>query len=314
VWPRWWSAEAEASPSARAELRFSVARRLGLDPRSLLEQEAEPRFLWHGDARFKHLRGEDELERAGITSFGRALTAVLVSATPGAPLDIAGQAPGAVRTEILASGRPYVDLVDLLSVCWGVGIPTAYLRVFPWPRKRMAAMVVGLADRASVLLAKDSNYPAQIAFYLAHELGHIALGHIAPDEVIVDLEEDEPGEERADDEETAADAFALELLMGEQRPRVLRDESGAPASAAGLAQAALERAPELHIEPGVLAMAYGHSTGAWAIANASLRSIYTDPKPVWREINSLALNQLELSDVPPDTRAFIQAVLGAPEE
>lgn len=314
MWPRWWSYEAEASPSARAELRFSVARRLGLDPRSLLEQSEEPRFLWTDVARFKHLRGENDLELAGITSFGRAVAAVLLSATPGSPHDISGQSPAALRAEILASGRPYVDLADLLSLCWAVGIPAAYLRVFPWARKRMAAMTVGLAPRASVLLAKESDYPAQIAFYLAHELGHIALGHVTGEQVIVDLEEEGSTDERTDGEEQDADAFALELLTGEASPQVLHDEGGAQASARGLAQAALEHSAELHIEPGVLAMAYGHSTKQWALAIASLKSIYDAPKPVWLEVNGVAAYQLELVAMAPDTRAFLLAVLGAPEQ
>ena len=46
AWPRWWSEDAESSASARAELRFGVARRLGLDPHSLLEDRDAPRFLW----------------------------------------------------------------------------------------------------------------------------------------------------------------------------------------------------------------------------------------------------------------------------
>ena len=45
AWPRWWSEAAEASSSARAELRFSLARKLGLDPSSLLDESAEPRFV-----------------------------------------------------------------------------------------------------------------------------------------------------------------------------------------------------------------------------------------------------------------------------
>src|SRR5437588_12250307 len=49
AWPAWWSEEAEASASARVELRFSVARKLGLDPRSLLEDPSQPRFVWHDE-------------------------------------------------------------------------------------------------------------------------------------------------------------------------------------------------------------------------------------------------------------------------
>ena len=42
----------------------------------------------------------------------------------------------------------------------------------------MAAMTVHAASGNAILLAKDSGYPAQLAFYLAHELAHIALGHL----------------------------------------------------------------------------------------------------------------------------------------
>src|SRR6266478_1051876 len=70
AWPSWWSDEAESSFSAQTELRFSIARKLGLEPRSLLEDETEPRFIWRDEARFKRLSGESDLERAGITSFG----------------------------------------------------------------------------------------------------------------------------------------------------------------------------------------------------------------------------------------------------
>jgi len=313
VWPRWWSHEAEGSPSARAELRFSVARRLGIDPRSLFEEQEAPRFLWKGEARFKHLSGEGDLERAGITSFGRAIASILLGATTDPSVDISGRPARDLREEILASGRPYVDLKDLLSLCWGIGIPVVYLRVFPWPRKRMSAMTVRLANRWAILLAKDSEYPAQIAFYIAHELGHIGHSHIRNDEVIVDLEEENAPEED-DEEEGEADAFALELLTGYPEPIVLPDVESAPASGRGLAQVALAHAAELHIEPGTLALSFGHSTKDWATAVASLRLIYSEAKPAWLEVNRIALSQLDLEDLSLDTTAFVQAVLGNPEQ
>src|SRR5205085_1367917 len=139
AWPGWWTDEAEASASGRAELRFSVARRLGLDPGSLLEREQAPRFLWREEARFKHLLDEDDLEQAGITSFGRSVASALLNALPERPELPVSLAPLDLRAEILA-GRPYVDFVDLLVLCWAVGVPVVHLRVFPWPQKRMAAM------------------------------------------------------------------------------------------------------------------------------------------------------------------------------
>lgn len=308
AWPRWWSDEADSSSSARVELRFSLARKLGLDPHSLLDDQKQPRFVWRDEARFKHLSGESEIEQSAITSFGKAIGSVLVSVSPG-QIAIAGASAQDLRKAILSDKQPYVRLVDLLSLCWSTGIPVVHLRVFPWPQKRMAAMTVQVKDRSAILLGKDSMYPAQIAFYLAHELGHIALSHLTVDRVIVDLEPQTPSLDEQDLEEAAADRFALELLTGDGRPTIL--PSGAGYSASELARVALASAEELKVEPGTLALCFGYSTNDWATANASLQRIYSSPKQVWREVNSLAQTQLAMDRVPSDAVDYVNAVLGA---
>jgi len=307
AWPRWWSDEADTSASARVELRFSLARKLGLDPHSLLDDRAEPRFVWKDEARFKHLSGESEIEQSGITSFGKAVGSVLISAAPDA-IAIAGTTAQELRSALLSHNQPYIGLIDLLSLCWSTGIPVVHLRVFPWPQKRMAAMTVQVKDRPAILLGKDSMYPAPVAFYLAHELGHISLSHLKTDRVIVDLEPDVPGLEEGDSEEAAADRFALELLTGDARPTVL--PSGTRYNARELARVALASADELRVEPGTLALCFGYSTKDWATTNASLQRIYSSPKNVWTEVNSLAQTQLALDQVPDDTVDYLNAVLG----
>ena len=309
AWPRWWSDEADASPSAQAELRFSVARRLGLDPRSLLDDGDEPRFLWREEARFKHLSGESDVERAGITSFGRAVAAVVVAASPTPTVTIAGARSLDLRRQILRSGRPYVDLLDLLSLAWSSGVPVIHLRVFPWTHKRMAAMTVRLGDQWAVLLGKDSGYPAPIAFYIAHELGHIALNHLAVDRLIVDFEEVRPTTQTEDAEEKAADEFALELLTGDLRPTVLPEVPGRR-SAIELARRAMGSAAALEIEPGMLAQAFGYSTGDWATATAAMRHIYGRAVPIWTVVNGVAGNQLDLDGLTEDATDFLEVVLG----
>lgn len=309
AWPRWWSDEADASQSARLELRFTVARQLGLDPTSLVE-DGSPRFLWKEEARFKHLAGESEDERAGLGSFGRAVAAALLSATPPSDERLRGVSASELRSVVLTRQRPFVSVDDLLAIAWGLGIPVAHLRVFPWERKRMAAMAVGVGDRAAALLAKDSAYPAPIAFYLAHELGHIALGHVSAERFIVDLEDDEPALAANDAEEQAADAFALELLTGEPEPRVVLAPDSARATARELARIALEAGPELRIEPGVLALCFGYSTTDWRTAYGAVRLIYGERNPVWEYVNEVALAQLELGSVSIETADFVRAVLG----
>ncbi len=177
----------------------------------------------------------------------------------------------------------------------------------------MAAMTVRVGERPVVLLGKDSSYPASIAFYVAHEIAHIALGHLRADDLIVDLEE-AALTAGGDDEEQTADAFALEVLTGSRELQVVASAAGAPATARGLAQSALERAAALRIEPGMIAQLFGYSTGEWNKANGALRHIYAQTLPVWREVNGFARTQLDLESIPADAVDFLDAVLGKPEE
>lgn len=305
AWPTWWSDDADAVPSARTELRFSLSRKLGLDPRSLLE-EGEPRFIWRDIARFKHLAGETELEKAGITSFGAAIGSVVMNLV-GSWKEIRSVPASDFRKAVLESSK-FVRLVDLISVCWSVGIPILHLRVFPWPQKRMSAMAVSVGDRAAILLGKDSSYPAHVAFYVAHELGHIALGHLSPGSILVDLDSNKLASAMDDPEEAEADRYALDLLTGTGSPTVL--SVGSKPTARGLAHAALTSAATLGIEPGTLALCFGYSTGNWRVANGAMRFIYSSAKPVWREVNAIAAKQLPLQQSPADTQSYLAALMG----
>ncbi len=310
VWPTWWTEEADTSASARADLAFTIARGFGLDPGSLM-REASPRFLWQAEARFKHQANENDLELAGITSFGRSVAAVLVSATPEGPTPPTTSAAG-LRDRILSAGRPYVDLGDLLALCWTIGVPVAYLRVFPWKRKRMAAMAVSVTTRRAILLAKDASYPPTIAFYVAHELGHLLLGHLTVDRMIIDLSDPDVGITPGDDaEEQQADAFALELLTGDPRPQI--EVEGASPSATRLAHAAIASASERQIEPGVITQLFGYSTGNWQVATGALKALYGEGHPVWVDVNRVARSWLDLERLPDESVRYLDAVLGVGE-
>jgi len=306
AWPVWWSDAADTSPSAQAELRFSIARKLGIASRSLLTED-EPQFVWRGVARFKHLSGEGSTEQQVLTSFGVSLATMLTAATR-PRLSIVGHSALELRSTIL-NRQPMVRLTDLMGLSWSAGIPIIHLRVFPSARKRMAAMAVRTGERYAILLAKDAQYPAPIAFYIAHELAHIILGHLDGTGAIVDM--DVPLTENiSDGEESAADRFALGLLTGSESPTVLA--LGARTNSINLANVALAAGPEMGIEPGTLALCFGYSTGAWAIVNAAMKRIYTVANPVWRAVNQVAATQLNMDDVSDDARTYLQAVLELP--
>jgi hypothetical protein len=255
------------------------------------------------------LTAADETERAGIESFGRSVATAISTAAGPPTADLGGRSPAQIRDLLLGDEKPHVGLTDLLVLSWSIGIPVVHLRVFPWPQKRMAAMAVRIEDRSYILLGKDASYPAPIAFYVAHELGHIALSHVAPDEALVDMDAGDPVIPVGDNEEAAADAFALELLTGWPEPKVLPAEPGTH-SAGELARTAMAAGKELRIEPGTLALCFGYSTGDWPTAYASMRRIYDEPRPVWQLVNRMAFRELALDDAPADAAEFIEVVLG----
>lgn len=304
AWPTWWSEELAGDISGRAELRFALARRLGLSPRSLLGERVE--FVWSDEARFKHLSTEDAVERAALASFGVTIGRMLLRATPIGP-SIVGIKAADLRHAILAS-RAFVDLGSLLGTCWSLGIPVIHLRIFPLTTKSMHAMVVAVDGRHAILLGRDVSYPAPAAFTLAHEMGHAAVGHLADAPALVDLEDPATSKD-SDEEEQEADVYALELLTGRAEPLI--ETSEAHFNAPTLAGAVMKASNRYGIEPGTLALCLAYQRGSWPVAQAAMKLIYGQPREVWREVNRVAYEQLDWAAVGDDTADWIRSVLGA---
>jgi hypothetical protein len=307
AWPKWWSDDAASSRSASTELRFTLARRLGLSPIGLSGDRVE--FVWRDTARFKHLSGEDEEQKAALTSFGVSIGRLLIQGTnPGA--EIIGMSASDLRAAVRKQ-RAFVDLQGLLATCWAIGVPVIHLRVFPLEAKSMHAMVVRVHGRHAILLGKDSQFPAPVAFALAHEIGHIALSHLSESSALVDITDPALAKD-ADEEELGADRFALTLLTGDPDPSVLTNlDTYGPKQ---LAQAAIEAGPPRGIEPGTLALCLGFRTKNWATANASLGHIYTDKKPVWVEVNAVAANQLNWDYLGAETSEYLRSIMAVADE
>lgn len=308
AWPDWWSDEAESSDSAKAELRFSIARKLGLDPRTLLADDV-PGWIWEDAARFKSFRGDIHGHQPAISSFGMALGRILLNASVPSLVPASGvpSTAAALRAMLLQSA-PTVGLLELLQLSWILGIPVIHLRAYPLSAKRMSAMSVCIEDRYVIFLAKDGEYPAASAFHLAHELGHIFLGHLTAGQSIVDLGGWDEPEDESDEEELAADAFALELLMGDPHPRF--EIQGQGRNARELAAEARRVEAEYRIEAGMLALAYGHFTQNWETATASLRHIYPEAHPVWDAVNRIAQQNIAWAEIDDESESYLRAVMG----
>lgn len=306
AWPSWWDAALAASPSGRAELRFALARRLGLRSQPLLGERVE--FVWNDEARFKHLTAEDEAARAAMTSFGMAIGKSLLQSVAEGPA--MGAIDAARLREALLARRPFADLGGLVSTCWALGIPVIHLRVFPLDAKRMHAMVVHSNGRFAILLGHEARFPAQLAFTLAHELAHIMLGHLAGAPALVDLEDPATAAER-DGQELEADGYALTVLTGSSDPTIETniDDFNAPT----LAQAVRRAAPVYRIDPGTLALCLAYRRQSWPVAMAALNRLYPDIGPLWQEVNGVAARQIGWDALTDDASDYLRSVMGLPD-
>jgi hypothetical protein len=302
AWPAWWSDELGTSPSGRAELRFALARKLGLAPQALLGERIE--FVWKDSARFKHLSTQDETQQGILSSFGVAVGRLLLRGTsPGR--GFAGLAPDQLRRSILSSAR-FVDLQQLISTCWALGVPVIQLRVFPLATKSMHAMVVEFQGRHAILIGRETIYPAPIAFTLAHEIGHIAAGHIEGATALIDIEDPALASDK-DDQETEADAFALTVLTGSPAPNITTEYESY--NAPTLADAVLRAGPKYNIEPGTLALCVAFRQKNWAVAMSALKFIYAEAKPSWREVNRIADACIDWDSLEDDSKDFLRNLM-----
>jgi len=113
-------------------------------------------------------------------------------------------------------------------------------------------MVTRCQSKPVVVLSLRDPSPSRLAFILAHELGHIALNHLEEGGTISD-EEIKP-DDLNDDQESTANEFAAELILGAPDkvyyfPHSMTGEQ--------LATIARDKAARDQVDPGAIAWNYG---------------------------------------------------------
>ncbi len=268
--PSWWEASAAATSAGALEYALILKERLGLR----LSFSQEGKLQVSGDvpgAKFKKRVTTPLTSLATSSRLGAALGRTALRAAPSArsiPAD-----PQELNRAIvdMANGQP-VTLETITRYCWRMGIPVVHLQLLPNKAAKMAGMVVRHQERYAIVLAHAYRENARQAFVIAHELGHIALGHVTADGVLVDdainAVEGVLRQSVHDSEEQAADEFALKVLRGRQTI------PGLPAlglTPAGLAASATRASEKANIDPAHLILSYAHERGDWLVATQAMR-------------------------------------------
>jgi transcriptional regulator with XRE-family HTH domain/Zn-dependent peptidase ImmA (M78 family) len=175
-------------------------------------------------------------------------------------------------TALDASGQ--VTLASLVEWTWKRGIP-----VIPLHGKRgFCAAVLSTDETHAVVLKESRDHLAYWLFDLAHELGHIALGHVHDGDV-VDVDAlspaSSPGSEDA--QEDAANQFALELLLGDSSSLVREVEQESQGSYLRFKGAVVTVARKANVNAGLLGL----------VAAFELDEL-GEPKDRWGSANNLS--------------------------
>ena len=207
--PSWWNDELNDIPSAVLEGSAHIAQRLHLDVSSLLKDDSEARFKPLLPTKFKyHSQQVSDVPYVSHQVASRVAELVALSLKP-QPFVPIPTAVDRVRRDVLTQGSK-VDLESLLSYCWLHGIAVVYFNDYPQGTRKITGMIQWQGDRPIILLSHKATHPAWLAFHLAHELGHLALGHVKAGILI-----DDEINESDDEEETVANRFAVELLLNQ---------------------------------------------------------------------------------------------------
>ncbi len=275
--PAWWDMEITNSDGGMWELLLYIARSLSLDVDALSFGEIRPRGAV-SNISFKRnaLLNIEDAEAGVLVASSIASAVVSVARNHYEPPP---QSAKEINKKIRLIGQGSVDFDGLLNYCWAIGIPVIPLLNLPPGFKKMDGAALKIGDRPVIVIARKNNSKSWLSFILAHELAHIALGHLSSNSSIVDvsLQKEATFESGAilDGMEREADDFALDILGGSSAGS-LQSEWGSQDTAVQLAGKARAGALEIGCSPGHLILRYAFRTKRWPEALGALKFLTED--------------------------------------
>lgn len=301
--PSWWDDELNDKPVAVLEGAGYIAKNLNLDLSSLLTPEKEVRFNTPPHTKFKQHNSQNK-EHPYLAQALASRVAELIALGVNPQCTPLPNDAHTIREEIL-SHHQTVNLTSLLDYCWSKGIAVGYFHHFPQKAKKFAGLIQGYSTCPVIILSSQPKYCAKLAFDLAHELGHLALGHLK-DGVLVDEEIEFGGN---DEEECQANQFATYLLLGDCDKGLGSQKFK---NAKKFSHYVLKQFIPYHpdIDVGAIILNYGwHNKTYFPLAMSALKILEPNPNGD-KIINDTLANQLDWDTFNDETYEYLEKVLG----
>jgi hypothetical protein len=308
--PDWWDPRVEEEPSGASELAMLLGRRLSLDVGALMNGQLSPKGAMASVA-FKHRAGLDPRSLAAASAIASSLAQTVLAALPAGFSKLPNSAHE-LRKAAAEGGQHQLGFDCLLTLCWDHGIPVIPLPNLPVGIRKMDGAALQIGERPVVVIAKKKSSRAWLSFILAHEIGHIALGHLKPGSIIVDISLQEGATYATDDQndkqEADADAFALEAMGGETVKSEV-SEWATQMAPVELAVKARMAAKAYKIEPGHFILRHAFINRRWPDAVAALRFLSEDLNPEAALLLEFE-RRLDMSAVSDDMQNLVTQITG----
>lgn len=297
ILPEWWEDSCAEDPALVQDVEFRIARFLGRPLATVSDPATALSPLVYPNAQLRRVRnvGRDRLAAAIHVAIQVASATVRnlrgAPSSPNLPLD------GLTWREQIIRPGAAVQLVDVLRDLWTRGIPVIPLDVLPAPSfQGMACVVEG---RPAIVIGYKHDEPGRVAFLSAHEAAHIAAGDCAPDQPVID-EEDEISDDT--DIEGRADDYAARVLVGgatvpDVNTSISRDFKN-------LARQASTIERESGADASAVIFAWARKTGDYATATMAAKALYRNVG-ARRQLRELFAQHVNIADAGETDRALL---------
>jgi Zn-dependent peptidase ImmA (M78 family) len=210
ILPDWWDDDLASDPGNRRLAELAISRTLKIPLAELVDADAALSLKRAAGVRFKRWKDAGEDKLAPAVAIARRVCELLLSCAKNLPdLRLEGFTAEQLREQVMAQ-QQYIHFPALLRYAWDSGVPVVHLEELPKGSKRVDGMALMISGRPCIVLASSKRSPAWMIWHLAHELGHIAAGHLKDGDTL-DVSIDFGSTTR---EEKEANSYARELLYG----------------------------------------------------------------------------------------------------
>ena len=263
--PDWWDETCDQDPDLLPDFEIRVARFLGMPLTSIRDSDTALAIPQFPGAKLRRVRDVDgERLKPAIHLAVRIAEATVRSLRDPTSQPVIPPIDGIEWRKKIESNGSALTLDQMLGDLWQRGIPVVPLEIIPAPSFQAIACIV--EDRPVILLGYKYNEPGRVAFLLAHEAGHLAVGDCDSDHLVLDGEE---GIVDDADIEVNADQYAHDVLVGEKQIPELESREFK-----GIAKESAEQERLTGIDAGIIIADWASRTRDYAKATLALKALY----------------------------------------